>query len=161
MNPMRDFFYANPSHIFHGMDKSQLDLMLSCSSEREFAAGEQIFRCGDAATHFFLIYVGEIAVRIPGYRRGDSTVQVLTTGNVLGISWMMEPYEYCFDAVATEPTRVLAFDAAAMRALFVQDYRFGYEVLLRFTTTIARRLEASRLQMCEMARESGVTQGDS
>lgn len=161
MNPMRDFFYANPSHIFHGMDKSQLDALMACATEREYSAGGYIFRAGDPASHFYLIYIGEVAVRIPGYQRGDSTVQLLTTGNVLGISWMMEPFAYCFDAVAIEPTRALAFDAAALRLNFTSDYRFGYELLLRFTTTIARRLEAARLQMREMARESSEARGAS
>jgi len=155
MNPIRGFFTSNPSHIFHGLDQAHQDRMLSCATEREFAAGEYVFRAGDRATHFYLIYIGEIAIRIPGYERGDSSVQSLSTGQVLGISWMMEPFEYRFDAVAVEPSRVLAFDAAALRAQFTDDYRFGYELLLRFTTAIARRLEAARLQMREMARESG------
>lgn len=155
MNPLRDFFYSNPSHIFHGMDKAHLDHLMACATEREFARDEVIFRCGDPAAFFYLIYIGEVAIRIPGYERGDSNVQVLSTGNVLGVSWLMEPYEYRFDAVAVEPTRTLAFDAAALRKQFTADYHFGYDMLLRFTSTIARRLEAARLQMREMARESG------
>ena len=82
-------------------------------------------------------------------------MQELTTGELLGISWIMEPYEYRFDAVATEPCRVLAFDADALRDRIRDDYRFGYEVIVRLTRAIAKRLEATRLQMREMARESG------
>ncbi len=159
MNPIRDFFYTNPSHIFYGMDVPHLDLLMASATERECERGTHVFHAGDRATHFFLIYIGEMAIRVPGYTRGDSTVQSLSTGNVLGISWLMEPYQYRFDAVAVEPSRLLAFDAAAVRAAFKTDYRFGYELLLRFTDTIARRLEAARLQMREMAREASEAPG--
>ncbi|MCE9616712.1 MAG: cyclic nucleotide-binding domain-containing protein [Lentisphaerae bacterium] len=154
MNPLRDFFYSNPSHIFHGMAKEHLDLLLACASEVEFAPGTTIFKTGDSASRFYLIYLGEVAVRVPGYQRGDATVESLTTGQVLGISWLMEPYVYKFDAVAEEPTRALAFDAAAVRTQCQSNPRFGFDLLLRFTNTIASRLEAARLQMQEMARES-------
>jgi CRP/FNR family cyclic AMP-dependent transcriptional regulator len=154
MKPIRDFFYVNPSHIFHGMEKSHMDAMMACADECDFKPQKMLFRAGDAASHFFLIYIGEVALRIPGYTRGDSTVQTLTTGNVVGISWIMEPHQYRFDGVATEPTRTLRFDADQLREMFKSDYHLGYELMLRFTTTIARRLEAARLQMREMAREA-------
>ncbi|MDA0989925.1 MAG: cyclic nucleotide-binding domain-containing protein [Verrucomicrobia bacterium] len=154
MKPIESFFMSNPSHLFHGMQQDHLKRLLGCATERTYERGDYIFQAGSEATRFYLIYTGEVAIQVTGYTRGDATIQDVSTGELLGISWIMEPYEYRFDAIVTEACRVLEFDAEALRDRIEDDYHFGYEVIVRFTQAIAKRLEATRLQMREMAREA-------
>ena len=53
-------------------------------------------------------------------------------------------------ARAVGPTRVVAFDSAALRQACDDDHDLGYLVFRRLTNIIAGRLSATRLQLLDM-----------
>jgi CRP-like cAMP-binding protein len=52
-------------------------------------------------------------------------------------------------AKALVPCRVLALDTGRVKALAEEDPRFGMELMRRVAVTVAKRLNATRLQLLE------------
>jgi CRP-like cAMP-binding protein len=134
----------------------QIDRVLGCGSEAQFASGAFIFHEGEDADQFFIIEQGMVALEvfIPG--RGAQTISTLHAGEVLGWSWLFPPYRWHFDAQTLEPTRLLAFNAPCLRGVCETDYEIGYPLVRRFAEIITQRLQATRLQLVDMYRADGV-----
>ncbi|HNR31504.1 MAG TPA: cyclic nucleotide-binding domain-containing protein [Candidatus Hydrogenedentes bacterium] len=116
-----------------------------------FPAGEYVFRAGGQATHCYLIRQGQVALEVFEPHRGGSIVlHTIDRHGVLGCSWLVPPYQWRFDARATQLTRMLAIDAAAFRDALEADHEFGYEIIKRFLAVFTGRLSAVLLQMSDM-----------
>jgi CRP/FNR family transcriptional regulator, cyclic AMP receptor protein len=112
-----------------------------------FRAGENIFRQGDTANRFYLIRRGKVAVEAWSRERGDTEVQILAAGDVLGWSWLFEPYVWQFRARALEPTDAILIHAAPLRAECEADHDLGYELMKRAARLMMQRLQATRRQL--------------
>jgi hypothetical protein len=77
-------------------------------------------------------------------------VHTAGAGDVLGWSWLFEPYRWHFDARAQRPTRALAFDGKCLRGKCEEDHDLGYEFFQRFTRLAIERLEETRLQLLDL-----------
>ena len=69
---------------------------------------------------------------------------------VVGVSWLVPPYRWTYDAKALELTRAIAMDAGCLRAKCEQDHDLGYEVMKRFVPILVERLQATRLQILDV-----------
>ncbi len=135
---------------FKGLAPSSLKYLADCASRLSFAPDAFIFREGEKANRFYLIEEGMVSLELSVAGRGVMTIQTLKKGDLLGWSWFDAPYQWHFDAKALEPTRAIAFDAAAIRARCEEDHAFGYEILKRFVHVMAERLQAARLQLLDV-----------
>ena len=138
------------SPLFAGLDDAHLELISGCGHIAPFARGDRLFREGDAADTFFLIRRGRIALttHVPG--RGDVTIETLEPGEVVGWSWLFEPYRWHFDARAVEDVGVVAFDAACLRGKCDADPALGYELLRRFAQVMIDRLQHTRTRLLDL-----------
>ena len=136
--------------FFKGLEPKYLKLLVGCASNTRFDAGQVIFRQGEEANQFYLIRHGKVAVETYSPERGGLTVQTLDEGDVLGWSWLIEPYCWRFDARALELTRAIALDGKCLRNKCEDDHDLGYELLKRFSFVMAQRLEATRLQLLDV-----------
>jgi CRP/FNR family transcriptional regulator, cyclic AMP receptor protein len=136
--------------LFEGLDTEILHLLVSCTSNVRYQAGDYMFREGEEANRFYMIREGRVALEdaIPG--RAPITIQTMGAGEVLGWSWLIPPYRWRFDARAAEPLRAFALDGACLRAKCEADHDLGYEMLKRFTPMIAERLQATRRHLTEI-----------
>src|SRR5437762_5866694 len=75
----------------------------------EFAPGQLIFSEGELANRFYLLLDGEVILGSKVNRENLVLIETLGAGDVLGWSWMFEPYAWHFDARATRPTRAIFF----------------------------------------------------
>jgi CRP/FNR family cyclic AMP-dependent transcriptional regulator len=114
------------------------------SYPHEYAAGDVIFREGAAADRFFLLRDGRIRLDMDVPEGGAVEVETLDADCVLGWSWLFEPFQWSLTATAIEPTSVLIFDAAVLRALMASDTLIGYELMRRFAGVLFDRLQAHR-----------------
>ncbi|HMG62157.1 MAG TPA: cyclic nucleotide-binding domain-containing protein [Streptosporangiaceae bacterium] len=111
--------------------------------------GQRLFEEGSMASRFWLIDAGQVAldVFVPG--QGLVQIERLGRGDVIGLSWMLPPYQWRFGAVATQRMQAFEFDAPAVRTACDADPALGYELSRRFTGIVVHRLQATRLRLLE------------
>ena len=136
--------------FFEGLGPDQLDTLATCGEPIEFRAGETLAREGQPAEQFYAVESGHLAIQIHVPQRGAVTVATVGPGEVLGWSWMLEPHRWHFDAVATETTRAVAFDAARLRFAMDDDDELNAALTRRVAAVMTRRLVAARLQLLDL-----------
>ena len=133
-----------------GMWSEHLELIAGCARNRVFAAGEHLMREGEPADDFFMIRRGDVALETYVPQRGALTIETLHDGDLVGWSWLVEPYRTMFDARAVTDTHTVSFDGACLRDRCQTDHDLGYELMMRFIPVIVERLQATRLRLLDV-----------
>lgn len=113
-------------------------------------SGELIFRQGEPANHFYIITSGHVALEVFAPGRGPLTIMTIGTDDVLGWSWLFEPYIWHFDAQAMESTTAIMLDGAWLRAACESDHELGYQLMKHSVHVIEQRLQAAMIQLLDM-----------
>jgi CRP-like cAMP-binding protein len=141
--------------FFRSFGPNQLSFLAGCASNIRLKPGEFLYREGAEANDFFVIREGKVAIETFSPKRGPIIIQTLTTGDVLGWSWLFPPYHAHFGARVVAPTRVLRFDGSCLRKKCDEDHDLGYELLRRFSEVMIQRLQATRLQLLDIYSQEG------
>lgn len=136
--------------LFKGLDAGFLELVTGCAKNVRFEAGDYLCHEGDAASHIYLLRTGRAALEISAPGHGAMTFQTLGPNEVIGISWLVPPYHWSFDARATEAIRAISLDATCLRNKCEADHDLGYEVMKRITPILVDRLHSTRLQVLDL-----------
>jgi CRP/FNR family transcriptional regulator, cyclic AMP receptor protein len=136
--------------VFAGLAPDDLSLLAGCASNVHFAAGDIIFREGDAANTFYLIRHGSIVLETFVPARGAMTIETLEPEEVVGWSWLFPPYRWHFDARALIDVRATAFDGACLRGKCDADPALGYELMSRFAQVVIDRLQWTRVRLLDV-----------
>jgi CRP-like cAMP-binding protein len=136
--------------FFMGLDEEFCKLVCGCAKNVVFPAGGYLFHEGLPADEFYLLRHGRVAVQVTSPGRGAITFQTLGEGEILGLSWLIPPYRWSYDAKALEPTRAIAMDAACLRQKCEADHDLGYELMKRIASVLIQRLQATRLQILDV-----------
>jgi CRP/FNR family transcriptional regulator, cyclic AMP receptor protein len=136
--------------FFAGLDEGFCQLVCGCAKNVRFDAGQYLFHEGESADWFYLIRHGRVALAITVPGRGAITFQTVGVDEVVGVSWLVPPYRWTYDAKALELTRAVALDAACLRRKCDEDHDLGYEMMKRFVPVLAERLQATRLQILDV-----------
>jgi CRP-like cAMP-binding protein len=133
-----------------GIDEKQLKTLTAHAMQVHFDAGEVVFKTGDPANRFYLIQHGRVALET---HSADSpvTIQVICDRDVLGWSWLFEPYVWHFSARVLQPTSAIFFYGTHLRSLCESDPNLGYEMMKRITQVVIQRLQAAREQLLAVA----------
>jgi CRP-like cAMP-binding protein len=148
MRGLADELAANPT--LGDLRPDFLDLIAGCCVNVAFAKGERVISVGDPADHFWIVRKGRIDVEIHGADRGTITIDRLEPGEILGVSWIAEPYLNEFDATAVDHAGAIEVDAACLRGKCAADPELGHELYRRFATMLQARLRATRLQLLDL-----------
>jgi CRP/FNR family cyclic AMP-dependent transcriptional regulator len=133
-----------------GLGVRELSLLAGCAGNVRFAAGEHLFREGDAADTFFIVRHGSVAVEIFVPTRGTMVIETIEAGEVLGWSWLFAPYRWHFDARALTTVRATGFDGACLRRKCADDPALGYDLMSRFAQVLIERLQWTRLRLLDL-----------
>lgn len=150
MTTMQTITQYLPSHpFFAGLDDRALELMSGCATNAHFHAGQPLFREGEPADSFYVVRRGRIALefRAP---TGSVVIDTADEGDVVGWSWLVQPYRWTFDARAQEETSVISFDGACLRGKCEADPALGYTLLQRVVQVMADRLQSSRVRLLDL-----------
>ncbi len=142
--------------VFEGLTPAQLELIAGCGANQHFEGGERLFTEGGPAERFYLIREGAVALEVDAPGRGPLVIETLHEGDVVGWSWLFEPYRWVFDARATQPTATVSFDGACLRGKCQDDHELGYQLMRRFAALLIDRLQATRLQILDVYGHAGV-----
>ncbi|MDR3406238.1 MAG: cyclic nucleotide-binding domain-containing protein [Chthoniobacter sp.] len=137
----------SPHPFFNGMSEHHLRLLAEGASPTHFPKGTFVFREGEPANRFYLIRQGSVSLE--SWINDDSRVvlQTLSTGDVLGWSWLFAPYYWHFDARALEETDALMMFGTRLRELCESDKVLGYEIMKRVADVVIHRLQTTRLKL--------------
>jgi CRP-like cAMP-binding protein len=133
-----------------GLEDSWIELIAGCAVNERVPAGAYMCREGQRADHFYLLRKGSIALEMHVPGRGPITLLTLPEGEILGVSWLVPPYRWIFDARALEGVAVLAFDAACLRDKCEADPALGYALMKRFVPKLVDRLRSAHIQSADV-----------
>jgi CRP-like cAMP-binding protein len=133
-----------------GVSAAHIRTVAGCARNERFEAGRFLFREGEEADLFFIVRHGNVAIELGAPPRGVVTVQTVTDGEILGWSWLLPPYRWRCSARALELTRVITLDGRCLRQKCESDHDLGYELLKSFADVVARRLDATRMQLLDL-----------
>ncbi len=141
--------------FFAELDEKHGQLLAGCASNVRFETGDYVLREGDPAKEFYLIREGRVALEINAPGRPGLTFQTVGPGDIVGVSWLVPPHRWTYDARALERIRAIALDAECLRGKCDRDREFGYEMMMRFVPMLVQRLQATRLQLLDVYGQGG------
>lgn len=136
--------------FFAGLAPEHLAVLVGCAANVRFEPGEFLCREGEPADNFYLIRHGRVALEMFVPQKGPVQLQSLDAGEIVGWSWLVEPYTWLFDARALEPVVAVSLDGTCLRTKCDDDPRLGYELLKRFADIMQQRLHAARLGLLDL-----------
>jgi CRP/FNR family transcriptional regulator, cyclic AMP receptor protein len=136
--------------FFAGMPDAFCDLVCGCAKNSRFGAGQYLFHEAEPADWFYLIRHGRVALALTAPGRGEVTFQTVGEGELAGVSWLIPPYRWTYDARAVEETRAIAVNARCLREKCEADHDLGYDMMKRFMPVLIQRLQATRLQILDV-----------
>lgn len=137
---------------FKGMPEEFVKAVAGCGKNVVFKAGEYLFHEGEDADDIFMIREGIVSLELDTPGGGPQTFLTETAGGVIGLSWLIPPYTWTFDARARTDMRAVAFDATCLRTKCDADPALGYAVMKQFMPVIVERLHDTRVQMLDVYR---------
>ena len=138
------------SPVFGGMALEHLELLAGCAANIHFDDGRTIVREGEPADVFYLVRHGTVALETAVPTRGPVVIETVHEGDLVGWSWLFPPYRWHFDARAVGGVAAVSFDGACMRDKCAADHDFGYELMLRVSSVMLDRLQATRLRLLDL-----------
>ncbi len=141
--------------FFSELDDDAVAFLVAHAKELKISQDEVIFKRGEHADKFYLVRSGRITVEIPAVYGPSLEIQNLGAGEVLGWSWLIDPYKWDFQARVEEDADLLEFDGAAVLENCEKDRNFGYEILKQFTELMSERLTGARQRMMDTFSPTG------
>lgn len=136
--------------FFTGIEHGFCTLICGCAKNVHFEAGQYLFHEGQAADQFYLLRHGRVALQLMAPDRGALTFQTVGAGEIVGVSWLIPPYRWTYDAKALEFVRAIEMDATCLRQKCEADHDLGYDMMKRFMPILIQRLQATRLQILDV-----------
>ena len=139
-----------PGHpFFAGLDDEAIALVTGCAVNAHLRPDEYLFREGEPADTFYVIRSGRVAIQMRLPTEGV-VLDSARDGDVVGWSWLVPPYRWTFDAVATEDASVVAIDGACLRGKCEADPALGYALLQRVVQVMSTRLHSARVRLLDL-----------
>lgn len=134
-----------------GLADEHVALLVGCSRNLHFRAGEFLMREGQSEDHLYLIRRGHVRLELqqPG---GDAVcLETLGPGDVLGVSCII-PHHARLDCRASDSVVALELDNACLLRKMGEDPRLGYAISMRLLDLTYQRLSRHRLQLLDVYR---------
>lgn len=136
--------------FFKGLAPETVKLLAGCAKNERYGPGDFLAHEGDAADKFWFVRTGAVALEFPGPGSEDIIIETLHDGEVVGWSWLLEPYTWSCDIRALELTRLISIDAACLRKKMKKNATLGFDLYSRFAPLIAERLHNAHQQLTDM-----------
>lgn len=132
-----------------GMAHRHIRCLAQCASMRVFAAGEFLWRQGDASDCLVLIQEGEVSMEVSIPVEGPYPVETVVAGGFLGYLQPGQQNRRRFDARAVTKVVALWIDGSCAREQCEQDEGLGYQLMKRLVAATERRLDRTRLRLIQ------------
>lgn len=139
--------------FFGPFNDEQLREFAMLADEMNAGVGEELFQECDTANTLYLLLEGGVDLYYKSeeeYHPKDSkefSVGEINPGEVFAISSVITPYVMNASARCSRPSKLVKFDAVALREKFDQDPHLAYITMHQVTKTIMERLAYTRVQL--------------
>jgi len=136
--------------FFKGFSDEQLKQVAALAAEETHDPATQLYKNGDPARGLFMIEEGKVVLTMDSYLGPHKppmqvTVDVITKGESMGWSAVVEPYVYTLGALCIDRTKMIALDAPELRRLMEGDPTLGYLIMKATAKVISNRLNHTRI----------------
>ncbi|WP_128378858.1 Crp/Fnr family transcriptional regulator [Streptomyces cavernae] len=143
----------NPSitlRMNHALPAEHRERLVRIAREIRFPQDARIFEEGGRADRFWIVRNGTVALEmyVPGFR--PPVVETLGVGDLVGWSWLFEPFVWQLSARTMTPVQAYEFDAVAVRLMCEHEPDFGRAVGHWVGRVLAHRLNASRARLVDL-----------
>ena len=133
-----------------GFSDGELEKFAEIATEESYKAGFQVYKKGDPAKNLYLVEEGKIIMVMESYMGTAKppmqvTVDVVTKGDAMGWSSVVEPYVYTLGARCIDNAKVIAFDGEKLRKLINKDSALGFKFMHATAKVIATRLTHTQI----------------
>jgi CRP-like cAMP-binding protein len=131
--------------FFKGFSKEHIKKLADIAVEKSFGTGVQIWKKGDPAGTFYILQEGKVVMLMEAYMGPHRppmqvTVDVVTKGDAMGWSTVVEPHQYVLGARCIDDSKAIAFDAEKLREIMKNDVLLGLTFMHAIAKVIAARL---------------------
>ena len=130
--------------LFKALAPDQVEALSVIATQVRFGPGESIFRQREVADGFYVIEKGEVSLEYELSGKRKIEIQRIGPGELLGLSWLFEPYRWQFSATAISGVKANFFRAVDVREQCAQDPKLGYKLMEEVATVLTERLQATR-----------------
>jgi CRP-like cAMP-binding protein len=138
------------SDLLARLDDRHFELFEELSSELELEYDERLFRENEEANRFFIVTSGIMALEMSRPALPPATVQTLGAGELLGLSWRLDPHRWMWTARAMTPVHLAVFDAPEMRDACARDPELDRLMWEIIATQASQRLHQARVQLLDL-----------
>jgi CRP-like cAMP-binding protein len=147
-SPMATVESIQAYKLLSELDPRQLRKLLPLAQDRQFEAGQVVFRSGEKSRFLHLIVSGDVTLE------EDTSAKVvpvydLHAGDAMGWSALTSDAVTHFQARAITQVSTVAFPSDEIRAACDLDPVLGYALMKRLLELLTDRLDATRMKLAE------------
>jgi CRP-like cAMP-binding protein len=138
------------SDLLARLDEKEFAFFESLATELVLEPDEVLFRENGKAMRFFIIAEGILALEVERPAKPATTVQTLSDGALVGLSWRVSPHRWMWTARAVTETRLAVMDASFVRDECERNPdldRLMWEIVAR---EASQRLHYARIQLLDL-----------
>jgi CRP-like cAMP-binding protein len=136
--------------FFALLTDNQLKAVSLIAAEKSIAKGTIILKENNPAVKLYVLVEGDIDLIFSGGGEGAITnalVGSIAPGESLGVSSLIEPFQYISSARATVDCKVIEIDGVALRALLEVDQKLGYAMMRNIAAAVLERLKYTQVEL--------------
>ncbi len=133
--------------LFAGIEREEVQRILSMGSKRTVASGSILFELGEEAVDLFLIERGAVRLTLPvtvGGKTSNALVEERLPGQLLGWSAVVPPHRYTLQASASVDTELLCLPRSSFLGLLTDMPSVGSRVFANLAGILGERLQVSQ-----------------
>ncbi len=127
--------------IFQGFDPEQIDKMLDVCEEKDFQAGEYLFKEGDSSTEMFILLSGHLQILTS---TGAELASIWEMG-LVGEMGALTAQPRSAAVMAAQPSHMLSIRQADLLRLIDEDKDMGFKIYRNVTRILCDRLRDSNI----------------
>lgn len=138
-------------YLFSGLTDQELARVAAHASFRELAAGDILFRLGDACNHFFLVQTGVMKLYRLSQSGEEKVIELISPDQLFAEAVMFMGARYPVYAQAVEPVRLIVFDSQDFSDLLHSNT----ELCFRLMAAMSRRMHGLINEIDRLTLHSG------
>jgi CRP-like cAMP-binding protein/hydrogenase maturation factor len=141
-----NFETGHAYRLLSALEPRHLSQLIPLAVDKQFEAGQTIFRSGDESLFLQLIVTGDVILEETTGNR-PVPIQTLHAGDAMGWSALTAAARTHFQARALSAVSTLAFAGDQLRAVCDRDPALGYAFMKRLMELLTERLDALRMKL--------------